>query len=241
MVSEPSASIWLTCHQQECTLEITPPGTSTMTVVFPRDQLVSAEAIKVDEFGNFLTVDTDKYEPPERKKKKKKYKYNNPNYNSRGPDHLGRYKTYRVNFLKPNPENRASRDKLKDADFSNVKDFLTTNGDDMYSLHFRHFSLSQSRMRIRSNINKVASYVKRRRQKLLVKESANLPWQGILCLVFGLVGLLLTLLIGQFYEEPKRQGGPGTRRSPQKPYRSRSSGTRMSSRPKLSSGYRKNY
>jgi len=225
-----NASIWLTCHQQECTLEITPPGTRTMTVVFPRAQLHSAQAIKTDEVGNFIEIDTDKYEPPERKKKNKKYKHNKPNWNTKGPDSLGRYRTYRITFLKETPDNNY-KDKIEDGDFSKVKEYLTTVENDMHALHFRHFSLTQSRMRVRSNVNKVESYVKKRRQKLIVKESANLPWQGILCLVFGLVGLLLTILIGQFYEEePRRQGGPGARRSQQK-YRSINSGRRMASRP----------
>ena len=237
-----SASIWLTCHQQECTLEITPPGKKTITLVFPRTQLHGAQAIKTDKSGNFLEIDTDKYEPPERKKKKNKYKYNKSNWNSKGPDSLGRYRTFQINFLKESPEDNR-RDKVEDVDFSTVKDYLRIADDGMYALHFRHFYLTQSRMRCRSAINKVDSYVQKRRQKLIIKESATLPWQSILCFVFGLVGTLLVLLIGQFYdEEPRRQGGPGARRSGQKSsYRSTNSGTRMASRPASSSRYRKNY
>jgi hypothetical protein len=44
-------------------------------------------------------------------------------------------------------------------------------------------------------INKVESYVKKRRQKLLVKKSATLSWQGIMALIFGLLGVMLTLFI----------------------------------------------
>jgi len=233
-----NASIWLTCHEQECTLEITPPGTRTMTVVFPRSQLHSAQAIKTDKVGNFLLIDTDKYEPPARKKKKKHKKTND--WNKRGPDTLGRYKTYQINFLKESPEN--NEDKIDNGDFFKVKDYLTPGDDGMYALHFRHFSLSQNRMRIRSNINKVESYIKKRRQKLILKESANLPWQGILCLVFGLVGLLLTILIGQFFEEePRSLLGPGARRSQQKSsYRRTNNGRRTASRPTSGSQYRKN-
>jgi hypothetical protein len=232
-----SASIWLTCHQQECTLEITPPGTRTMTVVFPKTQLHSAQPIMTDADGKFISIDKDKYEPPQRKKNGKKYKPTKPNRNSKGPDELGRYRTYRINILKKSPED-SPKDKLEDADFSNVKDFLTTTEGDMHGLHFRHFGLAQSKMRVRSNINKVESYAKKRRQKLILKESANLPWQGILCLVFGLVGLLLIILIGQFWEEePRRQIGPGARRSQQK-YRSTNSGTQMASRPASGSRYR---
>lgn len=239
-----NASIWLTCHQQECTLEITPPGTRTMTVVFPREQLHSAEAIKTDEAGHFLILDKDKYEPPQKTKKKKKYKKTS-GWANKGPDQHGRYRTYRLNLLRsPEDDNNNRRDMLEYADFSEVGDYVTKNLETgMYSLHFRHFSLSQSRMRVRSGVNKVESYVKRRRQKLLIKESANLPWQGILCLVFGLVGVLLTLLIGQFWEEaPRRQGGPGARRSHQKSsYRSTKNTRRKPSRPTSNSQYHKNY
>ena len=211
-------------------------------MVFPRTQLHSAQAIKTDKSGNFLQIDTDKYEPPERKKTKKKYKNNKSNWNSKGPDALGRYRTYQVNFLKESPEDDR-RDKVEDVDFSTVKDYLRITEDGMYALHFRHFYLTQSRMRSRSAINKVESYVKRRRQKLIIKESATLPWQSILCFVFGLVTTLLVLLIGQFYDEgPRRQGGPGTRRSGQRSsYRSTRSGTGMSSRPASSPRYRKSY
>lgn len=239
-----SASIWLTCHQQECTLEITPPGTRTKTVVFPRDQLHSAQAIKTDKTGSFISLDTDKYEPPSKRKKKKKK--NNSGWHHRGPDAQGRYKTYRVNFLKERPEDdKRSRPDLDFTDFSELGKYISISENDMFTLHFRHFSLSQSRMRVRSNVNKVESYVKRRRQKLIIKESANLPWQGIVCLVFGLVGCLLTLLIGQFWdEEPRRQGGPGARRSQQKPsssYRKTGSSPRMPSRPKASPYQSKKY
>lgn len=233
-----NSSIWLTCHQQECTLEITAPGTRTKTVVFPRNQLHSAQAIKTDKKGTFISLDTDKYEPPSKRKKKKKK--TNSGWHHRGPDAEGRYKTYRVNFLKERPDDgdKRSRPDLEFTDFSEVSDYISISENDMFTLHFRHFSLSQSRMRVRSNVNKVESYVKRRRQKLIIKESANLPWQGIVCLVFGLVGVLLTLLTGQFWdEEPRRQGGPGARRSHQKSsYRNTSSSSRSRepSRPKAS-------
>lgn len=236
-----NASIWLTCHQQECTLEVTPPGARTMTVIFPRTQLHSAQPIKTDEEGNFIEIDSDKYEPPPRKGQKKTKK-NNSSYNSRGPDGDGRYKTYRINLLKESPKGD-DKDNVLDADFSEVRGYLNEEDNGMYSLHFRHFSLSQTRFRIRSNINKVESYVRKRRQKLLIKESATLPWQGILCLVFGLVGLLLTILIGQFWDEgPRKQGGPGARRSRQNSsYRSSTKTRRTSSRPSSGYQYQKNY
>ncbi|KAG7357276.1 hypothetical protein IV203_001964 [Nitzschia inconspicua] len=207
-----NASIWLTCHQQECTLELTPPGSRTITVTFARTQLHSAQAIKTDSSGNFLEIDNDKYEPP-RKNKGKSYGVNK--YNKKGPDEQGRYRTYRIKFSESSPEStERTEEDAPDGNFGPVKKYLNQEEDGTYSLHMRHFGLSQSRTRVRANVNKVDSYIKKRRQKLLLKENATLPWQGILCLVFGLMGFLLTLLIGQFYDEtPKRQGGPGARRT----------------------------
>ncbi|KAL3906199.1 MAG: hypothetical protein SGILL_009366 [Bacillariaceae sp.] len=194
-----------------CTLEMTPPGRRTISVVFSRTQLQSAQAIKTDSNGNYLQVDTEKYEPPKRGQKGKKY-----SYNKKGPDEKGRYRSYRIKFHETSPEGHdENNEEVEDGDFSPLKEWLIKDEEDgMYFMHFRHFGLTQSRTRVRANVNKVESYVKRRRQKLLIKENATLPWQGILCLIFGLMGFLLTLLVGQLWDEtPKRHGGPGTRRS----------------------------
>eukprot|EP00529_Nitzschia_sp_RCC80_P026220 CAMPEP_0113507010 /NCGR_PEP_ID=MMETSP0014_2-20120614/36225_1 /TAXON_ID=2857 /ORGANISM="Nitzschia sp." /LENGTH=341 /DNA_ID=CAMNT_0000402567 /DNA_START=314 /DNA_END=1339 /DNA_ORIENTATION=- /assembly_acc=CAM_ASM_000159 len=213
-----NASIWLTCHQQECTLEVTPPGSRTLTVVFARTQLHSAQAIKTDKAGKFVEIDTDKYEVPKRQKGKKKYK--NSQY-QKGPDEQGRYRTYRIKFFEKSPDGtERNEEDAQDGDFSILKDYLENDGNEVgvKMLPLRLFGLSQTRTRVRSNINKVESYIKKRRQKLIIKESATLPWQGILSLVFGLLGFLLTLLIGQFWEEPPRQvRGPGARRAPPPP------------------------
>lgn len=213
------ASIWLTCHAQECTLELTPPGARTQTVVFSRTQLYQTQATRVDKNGKFLAVDTSKYEPPERGNKKKKG-YKSGSY--KGPDADGMYKSYCIKFHVQTPSNvEKTEEDVPDGDFSKVAQYLEKDRTDdaegeVFVLHMRKFGLAQSRTRIRSMINKVESYMKRRRQKLLVKESAPLPWQGLLFLIFGLLGLMLTLIIGQFWEEttPRRQGGPGARRTP---------------------------
>lgn len=148
---------------------------------------------------------------------KKKKGYKSGAY--KGPDDDGNYKSYALKFYPKTPESvEKAEDDVEDGDFSEVAKFLdkeeTEQDGEIYVMHMRKFGLAQSRTRVRSMINKVESYLKRRRQKLLVKESAPLPWQGLLFLIFGLLGLMLTLLIGQFWEEtPKRQTGPGVRRS----------------------------
>lgn len=175
---------------------------------------MSAHAIKCDKSGNFISFDTSKYEPPNRKKKGKKSPYS-----YKGPDENGEYRSYGLKFkistAGDEQESSSDDEKVPDGDFTSVKNYLSLEEDGQhYMLYMRQFGLAQSRTRIRSNINKVESYVRKRRQKLVLKESATLAWQGIVCLVFGLLGIMLTLLVGQFWDEPpKRHGGPGARRS----------------------------
>jgi hypothetical protein len=199
-------------------------------VVFARTQLHSVQAIKVDSVGNFLSVDSAKYEPP----RGKKGKGNKKGGSYKGPDELGEYKSYAIKFRFKTPDDVVqTEDSVPDGDFSQVQQFLSKNEDDggLHVLYMRQFGLTQSRVRIRSMINKIESYIKKRRQKLTLKESVSLPWQGILCLVFGLLGIMLTLLIGQFWEEaPKRTGGPGTRRASE---RKSTSSARPSARSKF--------
>ena len=60
-------------------------------------------------------------------------------------------------------------------------------------------------------IQKIESYVKRRRQKLVVRENSPPSWQGVLLMVFGGIGIILAALLGQFQEETAVKG-PGVRR-----------------------------
>ncbi|CAJ1942286.1 unnamed protein product [Cylindrotheca closterium] len=210
-----NASIWLTCHQHECTLDMTPAGGRSISVVFSRTQLDFAQAVKTDKAGNFLSIDTSKYEPPNRDDKGRK-KYKSGSY--KGPDELGEYKSYALSFKKETPEGVEKPPEVPDSDFSDVLQYMRELDGGVLQLTMRQFGLAQSRTRVRSSINKVDSYVKKRRQKLIIKESATLPWQGILCLIFGLLGFMLTLLVGQFWDEkPHKYGGPGSRRSVTKP------------------------
>jgi hypothetical protein len=106
---------------------------------------------------------------------------------------------------------------MKDTPLTNVKLFMDDVDGDRSAFTFilRKMNIYQSRRRVKSTVQKIDSYIKRRRHKLTVKESTPPSWQGILLLVVGIFGIVLTALIGQFSESdetPKRrQGGPGTR------------------------------
>jgi hypothetical protein len=211
----------MTCHTEECTLEITPPGSRTSKLTFARGQLLSAHAIKSDKQGNFLKFDDSKYSPAERGKNKKGKSKNS----YKGPDENGEYRSYAIKFktstTKSGEEGEAAaekseEDEVPDGDFTTIQQFLSPGEEEgTYMLYMRKFGMIHSKTRVRSMINKVESYVKKRRQKLILKEAVSIPWQAILCLVLGLLGIMLTLLIGQFWDEPpKKHGGPGARRVP---------------------------
>lgn len=74
----------------------------------------------------------------------------------------------------------------------------------------RKFNLGQTKRRTRTMKGKIDSYINLKRHQLIIKENAAVSWKGILALVFGLFLLMLTFLIGQFYEEPttRQMGGP---------------------------------
>lgn len=214
---------------EECTLQITPEGRrGTIEVEFARRQLVNAQPIKVDLHGNFVKIDqSDPYSntnrDPRRKKGKNKYR---PGF-EKGPDKEGNYDSYHL-VLQPlrkpqkNEEKAAGGTQDDDddetvvSDFSSIKEYTRPFDDrGQLVLQMRRFNLGETRRRTRIMVNKVDAYVKKRRHKLVIKENAGLSFFGIFSMVLGLFLLCLTVLLGQFVEEPprRRQGGPGARRS----------------------------
>lgn len=209
-------------------MQITPPGRGGgVEVDFARRQLVEAQAIKVDSEGKFVKLD-DASDPvlTYRNKQKKGYK-KNTNYKqhySGGPDKEGYYDSYHL-VLRPGKadednmdENKKGEedddDKVEESTFDAIKEYTTLDNEGRLVISMRRFSLGQTRRRTRILVNKVDSYVKQRRHKLVLKENSSVSVWGILQLVFGLLMLLLIILLGQFMEEPKprRHGGPGARR-----------------------------
>lgn len=223
------ASIHLICHTQECTFTITPRGwNGSHKVTFPRGQLVKAEALKVNNDGDFVELsprlDSFVDVPGKGKNKKKSTSY-------KGPDKFGHYPSYRITlkeFTKmpdhhatvqqtgDSPDGAAEEEPnndIEDVRLTPLENWMERGEDFTMSLIIRKHGIFQSRRRVKTTVQKIDSYIKRRRHKLTVKENTPPSWQGILMLVLGLFGLLLTLLIGQFWEpEPtRRPSGPGTR------------------------------
>lgn len=223
------ASIWLSCTTDECTLQITPRGRrGTITVDFARRQLLSAVPIKVDANGVFVKRDdSDPYAHSRNtynKKGKKKYR---PGF-EKGPDKEGNYDSYHL-VLQPlqstetNEEKAAggtqeeNDDSVPPSDFEAIQEFTRKDEDGQLVLQMRTFNLGETRRRTRIMVNKVDAYIKKRRHRLVLKENAGLSFTGIFSMVLGLFICCLTVLLGQFVEEPprRRQGGPGARRKQQ--------------------------
>ena len=154
--------------------------------------------------------------PSKGKNKKKTTSY-------KGPDKMGHYPSYQITLreaLKKQPNNEQTGDSVdgsaepEDVPLTAIAPFMERGEGYEYTIIIRQFGIQQSRRRVKTTVQKIDSYIKRRRHKLTTKENAPPSWQGILMLVLGLFGLLLALLIGQFWEEAtpnRRQAGPGTR------------------------------
>lgn len=203
-----NASVWLTCHAQYCDLKITPPGRlGTIKVEFSRQQIVKSVAIKIDKQGNFVKLDNSPTIPMYSGKRKGKYKSN-----SKGPDREGLYDSYTLVLRDGAPESSSNE---YEASLDTIKQFTHPEeggNNENLVLSMRRFNFGQTRRRTKTMVSKVDAYLKHRRHQLTIKENSPLSWQGIVGLVLGLFGFLLTCLIGQFWDEPNQVGGPGARR-----------------------------
>jgi hypothetical protein len=222
------ASISLVCHTEECTFSITPHGwNGHHKVTFPRSQLVNVEGVKVTKAGDFVDLSPrlDNFHDKPRASKNKSKHNAKQSTSYKGPDQNGHYPSYRLTLRETSGEQTGDSvpgdpelsNRMKDTPLTNVKLFMDDVDGDRSAFTFilRKMNIYQSRRRVKSTVQKIDSYIKRRRHKLTVKESTPPSWQGILLLVVGIFGIVLTALIGQFSESdetPKRrQGGPGTR------------------------------
>ncbi|CAB9499653.1 expressed unknown protein [Seminavis robusta] len=226
------ASVHLTCHSEECTFWITPQGwNGSHKATFPRHQLVSAEAMKVTKEGEFVEMSPrlDNFQDiPGKGKNKNKKKTSS----YKGPDKNGHYPSYRVTLRVASEEQQQQQtgdstpgdaeeilsNEIPSSPLTTIERFMEKGSEEnTLTIIIRKFNIGQSRRRVKTTVQKIDSYIKRRRHKLTIKENVPPAWQGILLLVVGIFGLLLTVLIGQFWDDDsshlpkKRQSGPGTR------------------------------
>ena len=205
-----SASIWLTCHAVECTLEISPPKRRKSTkLVFSRKQLVKSQAIKVDKYNNFVAIDSGRppyYSAPSRKAQV---------YNRAGPDVDGNYDTYTIHLRPPIHNNEDPDDATAEYETDlQVMEQFTSRDENTGNrvLNMRRFNLGQTKRRTSSMTGRLDSYILQRRHQLTIKENSALSFKGIMALVLGLFGILMTALVGQLWDDDPKTGGPGTRR-----------------------------
>jgi hypothetical protein len=155
-----------------------------------------------------------------------------------GPDNEGYYLTYSIHikdapaFEKIDNEKASNNtDAGEEDEFGGTPDahfgkllrpFLQPTGDESehtYRLIMNHPYMRQQKRRVRVLVQKIDSYIKKRRHKLVIKETSALPWQGIVGTVLGVISFTLTLLLGTFYDEDEysytHQRGPGVRRQQQ--------------------------
>ena len=226
-----NAYVHLDCNSMECSVRVQPVGWVRPTSLnIARRQLVSSLPVKTQKDGTFVAdenVKIDDYTAGRNQYKKgkkgKKYNKKKNTGNYKGPDDDGYYLSYEFIFKDKDiatvhrrvREQGEMAGEAPDADESEDEQNLpetvsleplmpflqATNDDDEYRLVVRQFRSAQSRRRVRTMTQKVTSYIKRRRQKLVVKENAAPSWQGIVMLVLGLVGFLLSVLLGQVWEE----------------------------------------
>ncbi|EEC45627.1 predicted protein [Phaeodactylum tricornutum CCAP 1055/1] len=221
-----NASLWMTCHAQDCVLQISPRGwEKTTTLTFARSQLVDAETVKTSNDGVYLGSNPDLNEERRQahntgKNKKNTHKNKGSVGSYRGPDPEGNYITYAVVLRDDSEEARQHQAESEDGQgqavvrLTSVKPFLDVAQDGSFRLIFRQFGITQTRRRVRTMVSKIESYIKHRRQKLVVKENASPSAFAIILMVGGLVGALLTVLIGSFWsdDESYRKQRLGQRR-----------------------------
>jgi len=191
-----NASTWLLCGDSNCTMQVTPFGNvGTTEVEFSRNQIVTADAVKVDKNHVFQRLDLEvSYQRVHRK---------NQNI---GPDKDGLYESYVVKLRSPVDES--------ENELTALEKFAYWDNEGNLVMPMRKYNLGRTRRRVKMMTVKVDTFIKKRRNTLLLKENAPLSWKGIVLLVLGMFLLLLTLLLGQFVEETKEPIiGPGARRA----------------------------
>lgn len=227
------SQISLNCSIKECTLSITPVGWKRKaSITIPRSQLHSSLAVKTTFNGTYVSSNpslNENLNPNSRHNKKHPARtHKSPSVTYKGPDANGHYVSYAVVLADSEKFERSDADEVthdsdgipQPADLTPIQEYLQSASnvgeetERMWLLTFHLFGISHSKRRVRTMMTRIDSYLKRRRHTLNVKEAGHPSWVGILCVVFGLLGFFLTLLLGQCVDmkPPTAAKGPGARR-----------------------------
>jgi hypothetical protein len=213
------------CLTTTCTVRLVHQGWNRPTVsVIGRHQLIRTEPVKVNKDGTFVSgnasIQVDysksKYNP-----KTHGVSYTD-SLNYKGADENGHYLSYALYFKDKNSTeqytSQAQEILNEEHDLAKLKPYLTKVDNDEYRIIVKQQVPVSflSKRRIRTMTQKIDSYIKKRRNHMIARETSGPAWQGIVLLVFGIMGFLLTLLLGQFQDEsPYATSGPGIRRQQQ--------------------------
>jgi len=162
------------------------------------------------------------------KKKKKKKKFNSKMW---GPDDNGNYHSYIIVLRDTTPDLDETGSNGREEDESpsmkmarqmqrrhhvmmndpnslaaKLSQFAIHSGkeDDNsleYHLHLRDFNIEKTRRLARASVSKINAYAKGRRSTFTIREARPVSWQGLTLLIIGIFSLILSLLLGQFWEE----------------------------------------
>jgi hypothetical protein len=219
-----NAHIHLNCGLHECRLSILPKGWNRQHKIdFPRRQLINTMAIKTDSNGKYIDANpslTDdlRFHTINNNKNGRSAAYRSSTY--RGPDDHGHYTSYAIVLAMHDPNHYSDPNASASlppaqqmADLQPLlEDHYVERLDDNSTsvrLILRQFQMGQSKRRVRTMIAKIDGYIQRRRTQLIAKENAPPGWQGVLMIVVGIMGFLLTCLLGQFWEETDSYHGRG--------------------------------
>lgn len=243
------------CNSTDCFLKFAGRGRyKKLKMEIPRHQLLGASAIKVTSTGEIKEGKVNMNEEWRRVQKMKsgKKKKNAAINSFKGPDENGNFLSYAIlfkdktDFKAKEDDNDTPAEKLSDLESKEkdlqalVESFGERLEDGTVRVTMRQFGITQTHRRVRNMTSKLDSYVAKRRQKLTIRESAPANWQAILMVVFGLVGFLLSILVGLFWDENdeytnrKKEGGPGARRRPESKKEDNPYGRQMPSRYEVS-------
>lgn len=244
-------SVWLDCVTSGCDLTISPPNRAARTKVsFDRSQIVRADIVKVDGTGAVQSSETvtsvrDSWGGPAGRNKKGRSYSSSYTAAELGPDENGHYESYTLVLKESGGAESATTDgdggaSSTDPDaeqsqsgggggathnLSPLFSVVEPNDAGEYHVEMRMFNRGQTRRRANSMATRINSYTRNRRHKLVVRENRNVPWQGVVLVVVGILSFVLSLLLGQFMEpeeeaprvrQPVRrmQGGATTTRRP---------------------------